>query len=102
MRFAPVFFSLLMLAGCASSTPKPKPKIIVVNGIEVYENYWNKTIAELLPRAKFDLNCAPDKITFSLFRKNIRTPSEVGAAGCGQRAVYIRAARAWILNNHAQ
>lgn len=73
----------LSLAGCASR------QVIVVSGVEVYENLWAETVAELRPRAQFELGCST--LEFALFQKARSLPSEVGVTGCGKRVTYVRA-----------
>jgi len=66
-------------------------EVIVVNGIEVYENNWRKTIDEVGTRAAFDLGCPKEQLQFSLFAKVGKHPSQVGAEGCNKRGSYTRA-----------
>lgn len=87
----------LVSAGCA------KKKVIVVNGVEVYETIWNRTLDELHPRVEFDFNCPPGQVEFALLRRVGRYPTEVGVTGCGRRGTFVRAvgpyaASPWVLS----
>jgi len=73
----------LVLVGCGGAN-------VEVDGLRVRESRWNATLAELRPRAAFDLACDPDAIDFTLFHLADGRPVEVGAAGCGGRLVYSR------------
>ncbi len=68
---------------------------LMINGIEVYARYWNRTIQELSPRASYELQCAPNMIQYTLLARAGRYPSSVGAAGCGQRRIYSRVGVQW-------
>lgn len=55
------------------------------------------TAEQLFSRASFEFNCPREQI--ELFRMAGR---QVGATGCGQRGVYVRAGNAgWVLNSQA-
>src|SRR5688572_20895076 len=66
-------------------------KKIVVNNIVVYENHWEQTKREVGQRMAFDFNCSQDQLSFTLFKRVARYPSEVGVTGCGRKVVYVRA-----------
>jgi len=80
---------LLTLVVLASLTGCAGPKVLI-NGQEVYEKHWRLTMTELGARARFDLGCETSQFEFALFKKIGRHPSEVGVAGCGKRATYVR------------
>jgi hypothetical protein len=85
-----------VLTGCPG-------QLITVNGVDVYQNYWNQTLEELKPRVSFDLGCPGDQAQFTLFKRTGRHPTEVGAIACGKRAMYVRAVGRggigpWVLN----
>jgi hypothetical protein len=89
-------FLLAVVSACGGQT-------IQVNGIEVYEKHWNKTLEELRPRVAFDMNCPADQAEFVLFKRVGRVPSEVGVQGCGKRGMYVRSVVGsmrgpWVLN----
>lgn len=94
-----------MLVGCGGN-------VIVVNGIEVYEKQWQKVLTDLGPRASYDLNCPRDHLEFTLLKRTGTVPTEVGVAGCGIRATYLKhSARAggyniisndWVMNNDSR
>lgn len=73
--------------GCSSS------EVIVVNGIDVYENHWQQTLDDLGPLASVDLGCPLNHLGFTLIRRTGRAPTEVGVTGCGRGAVYVRPTR---------
>ena len=79
------YFPLLLLLSACGGGPT-----IRVNGIEVYEKYWNQTLEDLRPRAAFDLNCPTGQSEFVLFKRVGALPSEVGVVGCSKRATYVR------------
>ncbi len=99
---------ILIAAALTSASACASSPTIMVNRIEVYENYWQRTLGQLGRRASFDLKCPANQINFTLFRKLGRTPVEVGADGCGKRAVYVKpsmagtAADHWLLNSCSQ
>src|SRR5262245_11253865 len=73
-------------------------QVIQVNGVEIYEKYWNKALKDLTPRASFDLHCPENGLSFTLFRKDGRQASEVGVSGCGSQLTYVRVANTWYSN----
>lgn len=77
-------------------------RVIVVDGIRVYEDNWRETTEELTPRASFDFDCAPQGLEFSLLQKAGRHPSSVGVTGCGRRATYTRVGRLWFSDSESQ
>jgi hypothetical protein len=93
-----VLFFVLLTVGCGGA-------VIMVNGIEVYERTWQRTIDELLPRTTFDLDCPAQQLSFTLFRKLGREPVEVGVEGCGRRGLYMRPniggyiSNSWVLSS---
>ncbi len=105
---------LLVALGTTVAACGGGKKIIVVSGIEVYEKHWNQVLTDLGPRASYDLSCPREKLEFTLFKRTGRVPTEVGVAGCGTRAMYIKqTARVpggmapiisdtWILNNDSR
>jgi hypothetical protein len=82
--------ALLLLALGTTAACGGGKKIIVVNGIEVYEKHWNQVLTDLGPRASYDLNCPREQLELTLFKRTGRVPTEVGVAGCGTRAMYIK------------
>lgn len=70
-------------------------KVLVVDGISVYEAHWTKTQDELRSRAGFELDCPEDQLEFHLFRRFGRSPTEVGVEGCGRRETYTRVGYTW-------
>jgi hypothetical protein len=82
-------------------------KVIVVNGIVVYQRPWAHTTSELEPRASFEFQCPREQLSFTLLKRRGRYPTEVGAEGCGRRGVYIRVVTGgmrghvgpWVLNS---
>lgn len=77
-------FSLIAASlGCGSN-------VIVVNGIEVYEKYWNRAVSDIQPRATYEMQCPAQQLQFELVRREGRHPSEVAVNGCSRRALYAR------------
>lgn len=74
----------VLVAACA------KKNIIVVNGHEVYERVWERTVSDITSRATFDLGCPAEQLTVTLLEKYGRDPVEVGVEGCGHRIRYTR------------
>lgn len=84
MRVVSWFFvAALLTAGCAGNR-------IVVNGIEVYESYWNKALSSLEGRAAFEMQCPASSLQFLLLQRKGRYPSQIAVNGCGKRAMYVR------------
>jgi hypothetical protein len=102
------FISLALIvvaasAGCGGSN------VIVVNGIEVYEKYWNRAVSDITPRATFEMQCPQQQLQFVLMRRDGRHPSEIAVTGCSKRALYARsiirvgwgaaASSSWVLSS---
>lgn len=85
----------LALPGCGGG------RVISVNGTEVYESQWNRTLDELGPTAAFDLSCDRGALQFTLIRRQGRVPTDVGVEGCGARRRYSRIGATWFTANQA-
>lgn len=79
---------LLVVVGCGGA-------VVTVDGIDVYEDVWQDTIAEVGRIASFQMNCPAPQLQFTLLRRGSRLPEQVGVSGCGQRDVYTRIGRTW-------
>ena len=83
-------------------------QVILVSGVEVYENVWLKTVDQLDDRAAFELSCPIGQLSYTLLRKHLRYPVEVGVTGCGRRGVYLRPvvgnqiSNSWVMNSHSE
>jgi hypothetical protein len=57
-------------------------------------------LATLGKRASFDLSCPKQRLEFSeLGRDDLDEVSQYGVTGCGQKVVYVRTSRGWVLNS---
>ena len=78
----------LFALGCAG-------RIVVVDGIEVYEGHWRAAREGVQSVASFPFECPPDALSYSLLRRSGRAVSQVGVTGCGHRDVYTRIGSEW-------
>jgi hypothetical protein len=62
-----------------------------MSGGEIYEDYWEKALRQVRPRAEFDMRCPASQLHFEMLRTSGREAVEVGVIGCGVQAVYVRA-----------
>jgi hypothetical protein len=94
----------LLLAALGASACGPRHQVIVVNGIQVYDNRWRQVIDQLGPRASFELGCPGPQLQFILLRMQGRAPVEVGVQGCGHSAVYLRLLMTdqWVMNSRSE
>lgn len=74
----------LALTSCATK------KVIINNGIEVYEAHWAKAKEDIARRATFEFSCPEPRLDFTLLHREGRSPTEVVVKGCGRRALYER------------
>jgi hypothetical protein len=81
-----VLVALTLLAAAACGGPQK----IVVNGIEVYENHWNKAKADIQLRAVQEMSCSPEQLDYTLLSRSGRAPTVVTVRGCGKTALYER------------
>lgn len=98
MRTLLLSFALL-LSGCW--------KTIVVDGLKVHDQSWEKAQAELRRRAAFDMPCPPHELQMTLLETNEHNlpplPWGVGTTGCGQRLTYkIVWGSGWVLNSRTR
>ena len=63
---------------------------IVVNGIEVYENHWNKAKSDIQLRAVTEMSCSAEQLDYTLLSRSGRAPTVVTVHGCGKTATYER------------
>ena len=61
---------------------------IMVNGVEVYEGYWENAKDEIAALATKESGCST--FAFQLIRRSGNRPSEVIAVGCGRAMTYTR------------
>lgn len=96
------FIAVSTLAGCAHRTPDAPP--VVNNGFNLNPDPWLKDAQTITQRASFDLNCPADQIAVTVLAVGGNGmyfddwATQVGAAGCDQRAVYIRTPQGWLAN----
>jgi hypothetical protein len=79
-----VIVTLLAAAACGG------PQKVVVNGIEVYENHWNKAKADIQLRAVQEMSCSAEQLDYTLLSRSGRAPTVVTVKGCGKTALYER------------
>lgn len=83
------------LLGCATTVKSG------VFGID--QDYVDRDFPQLKRRAAFNLNCPEDQISLVTlaavpeFQAN--RPTQVGADGCGHRAVYVKRPGEWLMNS---
>jgi hypothetical protein len=77
---AALLFGMASIAGCTK---------IVVDGVEVYERYWEPVETQIRSRAAFDFDCH-DTINLTLLGRTGRHPSAVGVRACGKTGTYTR------------
>jgi len=88
------------LVALAVAVACSRPPVIRVDGFEVYQDYWNKTVIDLGRTASFDLDCPESELEFTLLQKSGRWPSRVGVRGCGRQATYVGGYGGnWAMNN---
>ncbi|MEQ9074542.1 MAG: hypothetical protein RLP09_11860 [Sandaracinaceae bacterium] len=78
----------LFALGCAG-------RVVVVDGVEVYEGHWREAREGIESVAAFQFDCPSDALSYRLLRKIGRVVTQVGVAGCGQRDVYTRVGSQW-------
>ena len=93
-------FVAVTLLGCGA-------RPLTVDGHPIYEGYWNAAIAQVRPRAAFDLGCPAEALSFTLLRMEGRAAAMIGVSGCGHRGTYVRrgsssASQEWLLNGSLQ
>ena len=83
---------------------------LTVDGHQIHEGYWNVAVAQVRPRAAFDLGCPAESLSFTLLRMERREAAMIGASGCGHRGTYVRRGSSsadsrneeWLLNGSTQ
>ena len=84
----------LLASGCAAQ--------IQSGGFTVNQAQTERAFREVRNRAAFELACPPEQLQTVVLNVwgNSDWPNQVGAAGCGKRAVYVMApSGGWLLNN---
>jgi hypothetical protein len=97
--------TIVLMLALAFTTGACAGRLIKVNGIEIREQDWQRTLEELRPRVSFDM-CPAEQTTFVLLSRGSGVPTQVGVVGCSKRAVYVRGVAGsvrgpWILNSGA-
>jgi hypothetical protein len=91
-----------VLAACGHRQPEAPP--LVSNGFTLNPEPWLDDQKKITQRASFDLNCPAEKIETTVLAVGGNGmyfddwATQVGAAGCDQRAVYIRTPQGWLAN----
>jgi uncharacterized protein YabE (DUF348 family) len=95
-----LLFAVCMVACGAAEKVKKESPVIQVDGIEIYQDEWDKTKEELTKKVSFETKCEED-LEFTLIRKLMRYPVEVGIKGCGKNMIWSRATNlnAWKLKS---
>jgi len=94
--------ALPVLGGCGHRQPKTPP--LVVNGYTLNPDPWLEDRQKIAQRASFDLNCPAEQLELSVLAVGGNGmwfddwATQVGAAGCDQRAVYVRTNQGWLAN----
>lgn len=60
-----------------------------------------RAVEEVQARAAFDFECPADEIeteVLARWQSRPKAPKQVGAVGCGHRAVYVKTVSGWVLN----
>ena len=78
-----------------------RPRRLVVNGIEIYEDRWDEAIRTLSPRAAYDLQCSANSLEYMLLQRHGREASSVAVRGCGRTQAYVNVAERWIRDGGA-
>jgi hypothetical protein len=69
----------------------------------VHKGSTEEAFAQVRSRAEFELKCAKDRIDLvvlgvrsDLYNNNY--PNQIGATGCGHKAVYVETHAGWVMN----
>lgn len=73
----------ILAAGCGG-------KLLLINGIEVRENYWKEAVRSLEGRASSEMQCPTTSLDFLLLQRDGRDPTQITVSGCGKQATYVR------------
>ena len=88
------------LAGCAGGP------LVESGGFKVHQEWLDKDIAAVRPRAAFDLGCAAEQlqlVVVAVTPDQDSVPSQIGASGCGKRSVYIEVpGGSWVKNSETK
>jgi len=84
----------LLLVGCAT---------VKVGEHVLDKGDWERMEPFIKTRAAFDLKCSADAIELTILAAAPCTTAacawQVGAEGCGSRAVYVRSPSGWVMNS---
>lgn len=93
-----VVAAALVVVGMSAISGCGRKPVLRMNGVTVYERIWDKTVQRLAPQASAELQCHQLDLTYALFRKRGRHPTQIGVKGCGQTVVYHRRGRrGWVM-----
>jgi hypothetical protein len=86
---------VLCLGGCAT---------IESGGFKVDQAETERAFEQVKARAAWDFRCAPEGtevVVLGVIDGGSwnDTPAQIGATGCGQRAVYVLTRSGWVMNN---
>jgi hypothetical protein len=92
-RLALLPFALL-LSSCAT---------IQSGGFTVREGFTEDAFEKVKGRATFDLDCPKEKLELVVLGTGLAlggdVPTQIGASGCGHKAVYVMTPSGWLMNN---
>lgn len=66
--------------------------LLVNNGVEMYQKYWDRDVSSLQDIASFHLACPVSGLTFKLQRRSGKYASQILVEGCKHSALYRRRA----------
>ena len=90
MKNLPVSHLVKLCAVLAVALVACGARPLTVDGHQIHEAYWNGALAQLRPRATFDLGCRAEFLSFTLLRMEGRDAAMIGVSGCGHRGTYVR------------
>jgi hypothetical protein len=102
-------FKSTLLVGALGAVVGCTGPLVESGGFKVQESALNEAVAKIKPRAAFDLSCGQEQIqlvVLAVARGQMDTaqdtqPKQIGASGCGKKAVYIDVLDNgdWVLNS---
>jgi hypothetical protein len=98
VRMRLLFLTIIAATGCAGS-------IVESGGFKVNKAQTERAFEEVRNRAAFELHCARERIEEIVLNVGLHDallgdpPTQIGASGCGQRAVYVTSNSGWVLDS---
>ena len=97
-----LFVALATLLTAAAGSLPACSSIILVDGLEVFDNDYRQAEAAVIRRAAFELDCPAETIEVRALHAASFYVRQIGVVACGRRAVYIRrdgTSADWLLNS---